>query len=238
MLALSLYALSALSVEVLVPLESETRRLLQAADTGVCILFLLDFVHQFIRAPSKWQYFSRWGWIDLLSSIPMIDVLRIGRLARVMRILRVLRGVRSTKLLVTFILERRAESAVLAIALAAVLLVLFASIAMLQFEGTQESANIRTAGDALWWAMATITTVGYGDRFPTTSEGRVVAGILMIAGVGLFGTLSGLIASSFLTPGDQQQEGQLQLLRTEVADLRRILEDGRGHPKPGEPGLE
>ncbi|MBA3344075.1 MAG: ion transporter, partial [Gemmatimonadales bacterium] len=114
MLALSLYAITALSVEVLVPLESETRRLLQAADTGVCLLFFFDFVYQFIRAPSKWRYFSRWGWIDLLSSIPMIDALRIGRLARVMRIMRVLRGVRSTKLLVTFILERRAESAVLA----------------------------------------------------------------------------------------------------------------------------
>jgi len=84
MLALSLYAITALSVEVLVPLESETRRLLQAADTGVCLLFFFDFVYQFIRAPSKWRYFSRWGWIDLLSGIPMIDALRIGRLARVM----------------------------------------------------------------------------------------------------------------------------------------------------------
>ena len=227
-LALSLYALAALSVEVLAPVSPPIRQLLQVADTVVCILFLADFLYQLARAPNKWQYFSRWGWIDLLSSIPMIDVLRVGRLVRVVRILRVLRGVRSTKILASFIMDRRAEGAFLAAALVALLLVVFSSIAVLQFEGGQEGANIKTAGDALWWAVATVTTVGYGDRFPVSAEGRVVASVLMIAGVGLFGTLSGFIASWFLTPGDEQRENELQLLRTEVAELKQILLGGQG----------
>jgi len=58
-------------------------------------------------------------------------------------------------------------------------------------------ANIKTAGDAIWWSVATITTVGYGDVYPVTTEGRTLAMILMISGIGLFGILSGLAASFF-----------------------------------------
>jgi voltage-gated potassium channel len=205
-LALSLYALAALSVEFLFPVGPEVRQILEASDLAVCIFFFADFLVQFIRAPNRWGYFWRWGWLDLLSSVPMVDALRIGRLGRVVRIFRVLRGLRSTKLLASFILERRTESAFLTVALVSLLLIVFASIAVLQFETGREGANIKTAEDALWWAITTITTVGYGDRFPVSSEGRLVAGVLMMAGVGLFGTLSGFIASWFLRPPETQQK--------------------------------
>lgn len=205
-LALSLYALAALSVEVLAPVSPGTKQILEVSDAAVCILFFADFVYQMVRAPNKWRYFWRWGWLDLLSSIPMIDALRVGRLARVVRILRVLRGLRSTKLLASFILERRSESAFLAAALLSLLLVVFSSIAVLQFEGNRTGGNIRSAEDALWWAITTITTVGYGDRFPVSTEGRVVGGVLMMAGVGLFGTLSGFIAAWFLKPAEKQPD--------------------------------
>jgi voltage-gated potassium channel len=223
-LVLSLYALAALSVEVLFPVSPGTRQILEASDTIVCVLFFTDFLYQLIKAPSKWGYFRRWGWLDLLSSVPMIDAFRVGRLARVVRILRVLRGLRSTKLLASFILERRAESAFLAAALVSLLLIVFASIAVLQFEVNQTGANIKTAEDALWWAITTITTVGYGDRFPVSSEGRLVAALLMMAGVGLFGTLSGFIASWFLTPTGENQEKELRLLQADVEELKRSMQ--------------
>lgn len=60
---------------------------------------------------------------------------------------------------------------------------------------TAPESNIKTAEDAIWWAFVTITTVGYGDRFPVTTEGRIIAALLMTAGVGLFGTFTGFIAS-------------------------------------------
>jgi len=60
------------------------------------------------------------------------------------------------------------------------------------------NSNIKTAEDALWWAYVTITTVGYGDRFPVTTEGRLIASLLMTAGVGLFGTFAGYISSLFI----------------------------------------
>jgi voltage-gated potassium channel len=86
----------------------------------------------------------------------------------------------------------------------AILVMVTASVAVLQFE-TTDSANIKTAEDALWWAMTTMTTVGYGDRFPVTTEGRLVAAVLMCAGVGLFGTLSGLLAAWFVAPAERKK---------------------------------
>jgi voltage-gated potassium channel len=100
------------------------------------------------RAPRKWTYLVTWGWLDLLSSIPTVDALRWGRTARVMRILRVLRGVRSTRALAHFLVQRRAQSALLATLLLSLLHLVFASIVMLQFE-TAATSNIRTAGGAM-----------------------------------------------------------------------------------------
>ena len=81
-----------------------------------------------------------------------------------------------------------------------ILLVVFASVAVLQFEPLAENSNIRSPQDALWWAYVTITTVGYGDRFPVTPEGRLIGGALMTAGVGLFGTFTAATAAWFISP--------------------------------------
>jgi len=73
-------------------------------------------------------------------------------------------------------------------------MVVISALAVLRFEIDAADATIRTANDALWWAMTTVTTVGYGDAYPVTSEGRIVAVLLMTAGVGLFVALSGTLA--------------------------------------------
>ncbi len=206
MLALCLYALVALATQAFLPLDPGTRQILDIADYGVCMLFLVDFILNLATAPKRMEYLIRWGWIDLASSIPAVPALRWGRAARVLRIFRVLRGARSTKLLASFVLERRAEEAFLAAALLSLLLVVLSSVSILEFERGADS-NIKTAQDALWWAYVTITTVGYGDKYPVTPEGRIIAAFLMTAGVGLFGTFSGFVASWFLKPAAAEQEG-------------------------------
>lgn len=136
-----------------------------------------------------------------------------------------MRGLRATKLLAGMVVRRRAENAFLAASLFALLLVIFCSVAVLHFESAAES-NIRTPDDALWWAFATITTVGYGDRFPVTGEGRIVATILMVAGVGLFGTFSGFLAAWFLGPGtDASDDDQLAMIHRELADLKAAIRE-------------
>ena len=225
MLMLCLYALGALAVQRAVKLAPTTQGILDYADYAVCAMFLCDFLISLWRAPDRRKYVLTWGWIDLLSSIPTMDVTRWGRAARVLRIFRVLRGLRATKLLASLILRRRAQNTALAGSLVALLLVIFCSIAILHFE-TEPESNIKSAEDAVWWAFTTITTVGYGDRFPVTSEGRFVAAILMCGGVALFGTFSGFLAAWFIGPQDAEASGvkeELIALREELAELRRSI---------------
>jgi voltage-gated potassium channel len=226
MLALCIYALAALGAEAAYPAGSEVRQLLSYTDTAVCVLFLADFCVSFYRAENRWRYFYTWGWLDLLSSIPTLDAARWGRAARIARIVRVLRGIRATRILTGLVLEKRRQSGLLAAALLALLLLTVASVSILHVE-TDPRSNIQTAEDAIWWALTTITTVGYGDHFPVTSEGRFVAGILMCAGVGLFGMFSGFLASWFVAPDArqaQQEQSDLEALRQEIRELRALLE--------------
>ncbi len=226
-LTLSIYAIAALGFETITRPSDDVRKILAYGDALVCAVFLLDFVVTLVRAENRWRYLATWGWLDLLSSIPTVDALRIGRLGRIARIFRVLRGVRATKLVATLVLERRAQSAMAAAALVSVMLCIFGSIAILHFESVPE-ANIKSPEDAMWWSIVTLTTVGYGDRFPVTTEGRGLAILLMTAGVGLFGTFSGFVASWFLKPDNVREEDGIAALRDEIAALRRTLEHGRG----------
>lgn len=229
MIALSAYALLALAVVTFVPLSPEVRQILHYFDVGVCVLFFVDFLVSFARAKRRLRYFFRWGWLDLLSSIPSINSLRWARTARILRIIRVLRGFRATRVLTGVLLKRRAEAACLAAFLITLLVVVTSAIAVLQFE-TLPEANIWTAEDALWWAVVTITTVGYGDRFPVSSEGRLLACLLMAAGVGLFGTLSGFVASWFLQPGEARRESEIERLTRELQELKRTMGRDAGAP--------
>jgi voltage-gated potassium channel len=226
MLVLCIYALGVLLVRTAVHVAPETSDVLDYADHAVCVLFFLDFWHSLFRAPDRWRYFATWGWLDLLSSIPMIGVTRWGRAARIVRAFRILRALRATRILAGALLRKRAESAFLAAALVALLLIVFCSIAILNFEIAEDS-NIKTAEDAIWWAFATVTTVGYGDRYPVTSEGRFVAALLMCSGVGLFGTFSGFLAAWFIGPNTPAEgsnaNDEIRLLREEVVQLRQAI---------------
>jgi voltage-gated potassium channel len=227
MLVLCVYALGVLAVQTTVKMAPETASILDYADYAVCAMFFTDFVVSLVRAPNRWRYLATWGWLDLLSSIPTVDVARWGRAARVLRVFRVLRGLRATKLLASLILKRRAQSSILAASLVVLLLLVSCSIAVLHFEDDPAS-NIKSAEDAVWWAFVTITTVGYGDRFPVTSEGRLIGALLMSAGVGLFGVFSGFLAAWFLgsdesAPDKPDPATEIVALRAEIAALREMV---------------
>jgi len=223
MLVLCVFAVLVLAADTLLPLSAGTKQVLAYTDTALCVLFFADFIRNLIKAPDRLRYLIRSGWLDLASSIPSIDLLRLGRLSRIARIFRVLRAMRSARTIDSIISDHRKKSFLFGTGLVAILLVVFASIAILHFE-TGPAANITTGGDALWWAFGTITTVGYGDHFPVTLEGRLVASILMAAGLGLFGTISGLAASWFFHAGRDADAANLELLTQEIAQLRVMLQ--------------
>ena len=194
---LSIYVLLSLIIDFLFPLPKEVSQIIHLIDNAICVVFLLDFAIRLKKAPNKWQ-FMKWGWIDLISSIPLWDAARFGRLIRLLRIIRVIRAFRNTKHVYQHVFRSRIEGTFTSVVIFAVLAILFSSIAILEVESSHPRANIRTAEDALWWSYTTITTVGYGDRYPVTTSGRVIAAVLMTVGVGLFGTFTAFVASWFV----------------------------------------
>jgi voltage-gated potassium channel len=228
MLFLCVATLAGVAIQVVVHPAGEVRGVLQMADTVACGLFFIDFLVTLRRAPDKWRYMYTWGWLDLVSSIPVFDAARWGRAARLARLLRLLRGIKASVVLTEVVLMRRRQSAFLAAGLTLLLVLVSASVLILTVEDSP-LANIRTTEDALWWATTTLTTVGYGDRYPVTTEGRAIAAGVMAAGVGLVGVLSGLLASWFMEPvrtAEQREEDlvELRTLRQEMSELRRLLE--------------
>lgn len=217
-LVLSIYVLGALFVQRVFTLSSQTNLLLDRIDFAICLVFIYDFLLRLYRAESK-ASFLKWGWIDLVSSIPVFDFLRWGRLVRVIRIFRILRAFRSAKFLLDYLFKNRAKSTFATVALISIVLVIFSSIAILNFEDLPDS-NIKSPTDAIWWAFVTITTVGYGDKFPITHEGRIIAAILMTAGVGLFGTFTAYVASYFVEAEQKKEQSEIQQLVEEVRLLR------------------
>ncbi len=157
-------------------------------------------------------------WVDFVASIPMIEPLRFARLFHILRVVLVLRSSHSVA---KQLLTNRKETTIASILLLLVILLTLGSSIMLFIEGHSPQANIKTGGDALWWALVTISTVGYGDHYPVTDAGRILASGLILCGVGLFGMISGLITSMITSPTQQQAMKAEQKEQQMIATLEQ-----------------
>jgi voltage-gated potassium channel Kch len=165
-------------------------------------IFLADFTYRLFTVDSKSRYFFReFGWADLLASLPLeqLKILRIFRLLRVIRLLREF-GIKNIG---RSLVKDRAGSALLTLLLMGILVLEFGSLGILRIEQYAPGANITTASDALWYTIVTISTVGYGDRYPVTNHGRLLGSLIIVIGVGIFGTFTGYLANLFLAPSKE-----------------------------------
>jgi len=238
-LVLTVLSLGIMVVLVL-PLSDATIDLLTVYDNVICVVFLVDFFLNLKRAASKRDYFiGERGWLDLLGSVPSFGffrftaLLRLARLSRLARISRLLRGKKKAEL-VQDVVDHRGQYAAFITIIAAMIVMTVASVLVLQFETMSSEANITSGGDALWWAVVTITTVGYGDRFPVTLPGRVTGFLVMFAGVGIIGALASILASILVPPPKTEDvpneaaavrtvQDELVDIKAELAALRRTL---------------
>ncbi|NJD60724.1 MAG: hypothetical protein C3F13_06875 [Anaerolineales bacterium] len=245
-------------VALLLPLSSETIKLLTFYDNLICFIFLIDFFLNLKNSPKKSDYFiGQRGWLDLLGSIPSLGLLsnvgkyagllRLARLSRLARITRLLRG-ENKKALLNDILTNRSRYATFLTILLTIIVLTISSVLVLQFESKSPDANIKSGGDAFWYSIVTITTVGYGDRYPVTPAGRITALFIMFMGVGIIGALASILASvlvggqsaaeeekaapqaesSIIATSSVEQE--LAGVKNELAAIRQLLE------KKDEPG--
>jgi voltage-gated potassium channel len=237
----------AVMVVLLLPISDATYKLLSVYDNLICVIFLIDFALNLMGASKKSDYFiGQRGWLDLLGSIPSlglltnagkaVGLLRLARLSRLARIARLMRG-ENRKTLVKDILEHRNQYAAFLTILLTILVLTVASVLVLQFESQSPDANITTGGDALWYSIVTITTVGYGDFYPVTPAGRITAMFIMFMGVGIIGALASILASLLVggsSPAEEEEtpaaapapsiQEELTTIKGELAVLHQMLE--------------
>ena len=190
--------------------------MLRVYDNAICVIFLIDFFLNLRGAAKKSDYFiGQRGWLDLLGSMPSFGILRItallrlARLSRLARITRLMRGGQK-KALVKDVLENRSRYAAFITILLALLVLTISGALVLQFESKSPDANITTGGDALWYSIVTITTVGYGDFYPVTAAGRVMGMFIMFAGVGIIGALASILASVLVGGSSSAEEEEAE----------------------------
>jgi voltage-gated potassium channel len=187
-------------------------------DILIWVVFVAEFIARLVLAERRVQYAGRHIPDVLMVAIPML---------RPLRLLRFLVLLRMINRRATATLHGRIVAYVVA---SAGLVLLISALAVLEAERSHPLANINTFGDALWWAVTTMSTVGYGDRYPTTTDGRVIGAGLMVAGIALLGVITATFASWLIgqvrkieTEAQTATRSDIEQLRAEIAGLTQAL---------------
>lgn len=205
-LALSVFSVVNL-VWVLLPTRQSIDDAIWIVDGMISTIFLADFIVLWRRAENKRTFFfHQFGWLDLITCIPYpaLKILRVLRIIRVWRPVHMMGG----RGLMKRIRDDLAQSALYFAVFLVIAVLQYGAMLILWAESRTTDANIQSGSDAVWWAYVSVTTVGYGDRFPVTNEGRLIGFFVLAVGVGLFGVITGFLANMFLAPRRKKPEQQ------------------------------
>ena len=167
-------------------------------DSLLTFIFLLDLGRRLVVAQDRRKYLVKgYGWVDVIAAFPILRILRVLRIVRMVIVMRRLGGPLNA---FKAFFSNRAAGGLLSVLLVAILVLEFGALAILAAEDGHPEANIHNASDAVWYLLVTMSTVGYGDHYPVTGLGRAIGALIIVVGVGVFGTLTGFLANAFLAP--------------------------------------
>ena len=198
-------------------LGSGVRPDLEAVETGLTTVFVIEFVSRVLAAHDRPQY-VRGHWIDALALVPPVRALRVLRLLRLLRLVRAFAGFYRAAMHVQG-LARHRGFAWLIVSWLSIMVVCSAFVYQAE-HGVNKLLS--SPFDALWWGVTTLTTVGYGDTYPVTQDGRLGAMVLMLLGIGLFSAITATITSYFIsqeTPSRDRGDRIVERLQR-LAELR------------------
>lgn len=191
---------------------------LESLDWIIWFIFVIDYSVRLFRSENKWEYFKKHP-LELIAIIPLDAIFRAARVVRLLRIVRLI-GIGSRYMIPTYkLLKTNGLDKVLIVAL---ILLFVIPIPIVYLEPSIDSFT-----DALWWAVVTTTTVGYGDIAPVTPIGRILAVILMIVGIGIIGTLTSAITSFFSNKSENNHDKKvLEILKT-IEEIELLTKDDK-----------
>lgn len=199
MLGLSLFVLAELAVDIIYSYPPQIESVITKVDLGICLVFLCDWLFFFFKSTDKRRYALQ-NSLDLIGAIPFYEGFRLFRIVRAVRILkamRMLRGLKGAMPIFRVLAKNPMRSAISVYFSVTLLVYFYCSLGIYHFEkGVNE--KFTSFGEALWCAFTSLTTVGYGDLYPITWEGRIMAGVLVLTGLGFFSLLTAEIAAQFM----------------------------------------
>ena len=208
---LILLSIITFSVETIPNLKSQTRTILQSIEVFCVIVFTIEYVLRIYVSNHKWKFiFSFFGLIDLLAILPFylsfgID-LRSLRALRFFRLFRILKLVRYNKAMNHFTRAiKSAKEEIFLFIFITLILIYFAAIGIYYFENQAQPEHFSSIFDSLWWAIITLTTVGYGDVYPITVGGKVFTFVILMIGLGIVAIPTGIISSALTKSIDKKE---------------------------------
>ncbi|QJC22377.1 potassium channel family protein [Arcanobacterium buesumense] len=213
MVILALIFLVLYTWEVICEVTGPTRFTIDVVMNIIWGLFIADYAVRFVLATPKRPWFIR-NLFDL--AIVLLPLLRPLRLLRLLAFVKIL----GRKVSISF----RGKIIVYAVS-AVTMLVFISAIAVLDTERHAPGTMLASFGDALWWAFVTITTVGYGDLFPVTTTGRIIALLLMVGGIALTGIVTATLASWIVENVSEESEEHQAATKKEIAELRAEIRE-------------
>ncbi len=198
-------------------LSAHQRSVVLRVDLAVVVVFFAEWVYGLLRADSRARYLRRTWW-DLLGMVPLyVSAAGFLRFLRLLRVIRVLRAFSRVRHLIEHSRRLAEDSKILPLAIASTSITVVGATLVYFVEQASPESAMRSFSEALWWAVVTVTTVGYGDVTPVTTIGRAVAVVLMVTGIGTIGLLASQVSSALITR-NQEAEAAGEHDRSEEAE--------------------
>lgn len=205
------------SIETLPDINESLRQWLRYFEWFAVVVFTIEYLWRVYSAKNKRGFvFSFYGIIDLLAILPFyltlavdLRTLRVLRLIRLLRLLKLARYTAAMNRITLALVKAKEELIVSTFILA--LVVYVAAFGIYHFEHAVQPEKFRSIFDALWWSVATVTTVGYGDIYPVTTWGRLFTFVMLIASLGLVSVPTGIFATALFSVRRAEEAGQLDL---------------------------
>ncbi|MCH4551548.1 ion transporter [Aestuariibaculum sp. L182] len=200
------------SIETIPDLKPHTRKVLHYVDLFIVAVFTIEYFLRIYLARHKFKFiFSFFGLIDLLAILPFylsigVD-LRALRALRFLSVFRILKLIRYSKAIHHFVRAiKSAKEEILLFIFATLILIFFSAVGIYYFEHEQQPEYFSSVFDSLWWAVITLTTVGYGDVYPITVGGRIFTFFILMIGLGIIAIPTAIISAALTKSMDRKGE--------------------------------